>query len=63
MNNLKEIEFAIIDNMSKDSSIYVIKSYEKEIKINVINHNLTKNLLIARNLPLKSDKKSKVITK
>jgi GT2 family glycosyltransferase len=36
LTNLKEIELVIVDNKSIDSTISVIKSYEKDIKIKLI---------------------------
>ncbi|MHA2129298.1 MAG: glycosyltransferase family 2 protein [Promethearchaeota archaeon] len=40
LNNLNEIELVIIDNMSRDSSIKVIKSYAKKINIKLIENAL-----------------------
>ena len=36
LKNLKEIELVIVDNMSRDSSINVIKTYEKDINIKLL---------------------------
>ena len=49
LNNLYEIELVIIDNNSIDSSIKIIKSYENDININLIENNVNKGFAEACN--------------
>ncbi len=56
LNNLEEIELVIIDNMSKDSSINVIKSYEKDINIKLIENNINQGFAEACNSGVRNSK-------
>ncbi|MFX0035973.1 MAG: glycosyltransferase family 2 protein [Candidatus Hermodarchaeota archaeon] len=49
LKNLNEIELVIVDNMSKDSSIDIIKSYEKDINIKLVKNNVNRGFAEACN--------------
>lgn len=56
MKNLNEIELVIVDNKSKDSSIDIIESYEKEINIKLIKNDINKGFAEACNTAAKISK-------
>ena len=54
LKNSDEIEVVIVDNMSRDSSINVIKSYEREINIKLIKNNFNEGFAEACNSGVKN---------
>ncbi|MFW9880686.1 MAG: glycosyltransferase family 2 protein [Candidatus Thorarchaeota archaeon] len=49
LNNLNDVELVIVDNLSTDSTLNVIKSYEKDIKIKLIENTSNEGFAAACN--------------
>ena len=56
LNNLDEIELVIVDNMSTDSTVNTVKSYEKDVNIKLIENSINEGFAGACNLGVRNSK-------